>query len=100
VFLDTIDCPIDEFYKEVRAAKNETDDAYMLYFIDCLLASADYDSFYKVMAKQGNLLKQTRGQSKAEDKGSSGRGGGYAKGEGKSSKGDLDDEADGKYDEK
>jgi hypothetical protein len=45
-------------------------------FINCLLASADYDSFYKVMAKQGNqrVLKKSlnaqllrRADSKGEE---------------------------------
>ena len=46
-------------------------------FINCLLASADYESFYKVMAKQGNqrLLKKSlnsqllrRAETKSEGK--------------------------------
>jgi len=44
---------INDFYREVRDAQNETDDPYLLTFIDCLLASADYESFYKVMAREG-----------------------------------------------
>ena len=54
-----MDCSIEEFYQDVRDAQrdnNETD-PYILVFIDCLLASADYDSFYKVMYKQGLLSK-------------------------------------------
>lgn len=51
---------IEEFYREVRAAQTETEDPYLLVFIDCLLASADYDSFYKVMAKEGRKLSLAR----------------------------------------
>jgi hypothetical protein len=31
-------------------------DPYLSTFIDCLLASADYDSFYKVMSRAGRKL--------------------------------------------
>jgi hypothetical protein len=53
-YLDTLDCGIDEFYKDVRAAQHEKNDPYISTFIDCLLASADYESFYKVMAREGS----------------------------------------------
>jgi hypothetical protein len=48
------DIALDEFYQEVRDEQGKSDDPYIQVFIDCLLASADYDSFYKVMAKEGN----------------------------------------------
>ena len=35
---------------EVREAQTETTDPFLKTFIDCLLASADYESFYKVQA--------------------------------------------------
>jgi hypothetical protein len=38
----------------VRDEQNSNEDPYVQVFIDCLLASADYDSFYKVMAKEGH----------------------------------------------
>ena len=44
---------IEEFYRDVRDAQDDTTDPYLLTFIDCLLASADYESFYKVMSKEG-----------------------------------------------
>lgn len=37
----------------MRDAQEETTDAYLQTFIDCLLASADYESFYKVMSREG-----------------------------------------------
>ena len=52
-YLKTLDIPIDEFYREVRDAQNETEDPYISTFIDCLVASTDYDSFYRVMAREG-----------------------------------------------
>jgi len=83
-YLKSIDCSVEELYREVRAwrcvgrpstrprvsglrlipspktlppphivsqvreTQTETTDPYLKMFIDCLLASADYDSFYKV----------------------------------------------------
>lgn len=52
-YLKTLSVPIDEFYREVRDAQVETEDPYISTFIDCLIASTDYDSFYKVMAREG-----------------------------------------------
>ena len=55
VYLNTLDVSIEEFYKDVHEAQNEeTDDQYIRTFIDCLLASTDYDSFYRVMAREGS----------------------------------------------
>lgn len=52
-FVSQIDCTIEEFYAEVREAQDESVDPYLRVFIDCLLASADYESFYKVMVREG-----------------------------------------------
>lgn len=51
--MNTLDVTIEEFYQDVRDAQNDTTDPYLLTFIDCLLASADYESFYKVMSREG-----------------------------------------------
>lgn len=62
-YLHTLDVSIEEFYREVREAQEEAaDDKYISTFIDCLLASADYDSFYRVMYKEGakSLLRRMR----------------------------------------
>ncbi len=52
-YLLTLDHSIEDFYTEVREAQDESVDPYLRTFIDCLVASADYDSFYKVMVKEG-----------------------------------------------
>lgn len=51
--MNKLDIPIEEFYRDVRDAQHEVNDPYVQTFIDCLLASADYSSFYKVMAREG-----------------------------------------------
>lgn len=40
----------------MREAQHDSQDLYISTFIDCLLASADYDSFYKVMAREGSRV--------------------------------------------
>lgn len=67
--LNGLDCSIEEFYKDVKAAQHEDNDEYLQYFIDCLLASADYESFYKVMSKHGKLKKaSSKADAKADAK--------------------------------
>jgi len=53
-YLSTLDVTTEEFYRDVRDAQNETEDPYLQTFVDCLLASADYESFYKVMSREGS----------------------------------------------
>lgn len=62
-YLDKLDVNITEFYQEVRECQKHEQDPYILVFIDCLLASTDYDSFYKVMCKQGLLSKSKKSSS-------------------------------------
>ena len=66
-FVETLDCTIEEFYREVRDAQADDDDEYLKYFIDCLLASADYESFYKVMSKHGKLQQMSGGAGSGAD---------------------------------
>jgi len=56
----------------VRESQEETTDPYLKTFIDCLLASADYESFYKVMVREGKkkALKLKAAALKSEEKGS------------------------------
>ena len=72
-YLESIDCPIEELYTEVRLTQTETTDPYLKMFIECLLASADYESFYKVMIKEGKKLKAVT-MKKINDPKSPGRG--------------------------
>eukprot|EP01041_Mallomonas_annulata_P003595 gene3595-7145_t len=64
-YLRTVGVSIDEFYSELRETQDETTDPYILTFIDCLLASCDYKSFYRVMAKEA---KKRKPEAKAESK--------------------------------
>lgn len=52
-YLKTLDVSIEDFYAEVRQVKEDGDDPFLNTFVRCLLASADYESFYKVMYKEG-----------------------------------------------
>jgi hypothetical protein len=80
-YLNTLDIPIEDFYREVREAQEETEDPYVRTFIDCLVASTDYDSFYRVMAREGNrslsmkklgIKSPVKAEAKSEAKGQSG----------------------------
>jgi len=79
-YVQTLECSIEEFYREVREAQDETTDPYLKTFIECLLASADYESFYKVMVREGKkkslalkkaALKSESGEDKAASSSSS-----------------------------
>ena len=50
-YLMTLDSSIEDFYAEVREAQDESVDPYLRTFIDCLVASADYDSFLQSNGK-------------------------------------------------
>jgi len=52
-YLSTLDKSITEFYAELKDVQDDTMDPYLKTFVDCLLASADYESFYKVMVREG-----------------------------------------------
>lgn len=57
---------ITDFYTELSEAKETgIDDAGTQEFIYCLVASADYDSFYSVMVREGMKLEQAEAQAKA-----------------------------------
>ncbi|KAJ1419216.1 hypothetical protein B484DRAFT_351547 [Ochromonadaceae sp. CCMP2298] len=66
-YLKTLKVSIEEFYRDVRDAQAEEPDPYLQTFIDCLLASADYESFYKVMSREGqkSLSRKAAGGKKA-----------------------------------
>ena len=72
-YLMTLDSSIEDFYAEVREAQDESVDPYLRTFIDCLVASADYDSFYKVMVKEGKkratMMKASGSTPSADAKG-------------------------------
>lgn len=73
-YLKKLDIPIEDFYNDVRDAQGEAADPYITVFIDCLLASADYDSFYKVMSREGHrslTLKQMKAKTQTPGESSS-----------------------------
>ena len=76
-YLVSINCTVEELYREVAVVQNDPtrQDAYLMTFIDCLLASCDYESFYKVMVKEGKKLAASRPRASL---GSSGSGSGVA----------------------
>lgn len=66
-YLKSIGVTVEELYAEVRETQSEATDPYLKMFIDCLLASADYDSFYKVMVKEGRKFKAAAVKKQVSD---------------------------------
>ncbi len=63
-YLESLDCSIHDFYKEVREYDENADiEPYLKTFIHCLLASADYESFYKVMVREGRKSAYNKSRS-------------------------------------
>ena len=56
-YLQTLDTSIEDFYAAVRECDEDDADQYIGHFIKCLLASMNYESFYRVMAKEGKKKK-------------------------------------------
>lgn len=56
-YLGQLEIPLEEFHKEVAEIQEDSEDPYLKQFVKCLLASADYDSFYRVMAREGKNYK-------------------------------------------
>ena len=56
-YLGQLEIPLDEFHREVAEIQEDSEDPYLKQFVKCLLASADYDSFYRVMAREGRQYK-------------------------------------------
>lgn len=56
-YLGQLEIPLDDFHREVAEIQEESEDPYLKQFVKCLLASADYDSFYRVMAREGKNYK-------------------------------------------
>jgi hypothetical protein len=92
--LKTIDGSIEEFYRDVRDAQSDCADPYLSMFIDCLLASADYESFYKVMSKEGAKYAAKKKLMTPSTKADAKRSSEKVLPEGKG--GDMDDVADAK----
>lgn len=94
-YISALDISMEEFYRELRDVSNDPEikDKKLLHFVNYLVASADYESFYKLMSR---AAKKAR---KAESKtgGVVGLGASDSKAEGKDS---YDDANESKYSHK
>ena len=113
-YIESLDVSVTEFYRELSEIKDDPNikDKKLLHFVNYLVASTDYESFYKIMGRAakkarkvedaaaggGAGVAEERAESKSESKSSEGGGGSAAgaKAEGKASSGDRDS----KYDHK
>jgi hypothetical protein len=62
-YIESLDVSVNEFYRELAEIKDDPNikDKKLLHFVNYLIASTDYESFYKIM---GRVAKKAR---KAED---------------------------------
>lgn len=72
-YIESLDVSVTEFYRELAEVKNDPEikDKKLLHFVDYLIASTDYESFYKVMiraAKKERAVLDNRAESKSEGK--------------------------------
>lgn len=57
-FIQDTGYTVEEFYQAVRDAQQTDEDQDDAYFIECLLSSADYESFYRVMVREAKRQAQ------------------------------------------
>ena len=56
-YVESLGYTITDFYAEVRDVQvDSSTDEHMKLFIDCLIASMDYESFYKVMIREAKKI--------------------------------------------
>jgi hypothetical protein len=98
-YIESMDVSVETFYEELVEIKEDTSvkDKKVVHFVNYLLASTDYPSFYKLMVRAAKKLKQKReadpggfgddskgqgdgGADSKSDAKSSGGGGGRAEG--------------------
>ena len=72
-YLNTLDISIETFYRQLRELEEQGSelDWETSHFIDCLIASTTYESFYRVMQKLGRQSREAQ-MLKAESKSSNG----------------------------
>lgn len=98
-YLDTLEVPISEFYQQVREVQEESEDPYLRQFVKCLLASADYESFYRVMAREGRNYKLKKQQVELERRSSKGEPADSCDDDGPSSPARAEAKSTGSYDD-
>lgn len=98
-YIESLDVSINEFYRELSEIQNDPNikDKKLLHFVNYLVASTDYESFYKIM---GRAAKKARKLEDAlDDRAESKTSGGESK-SGEGSKAEGKASADSKYDHK
>lgn len=71
-YIESLDVSAMEFFKELSAVKNDPEikDKKLLHFVNYVVASTDYESFYKVMVRAAKKV-NAKAESKSEAKESS-----------------------------
>ena len=79
--------------------QEESEDPYLRQFVRCLLASADYESFYRVMAREGRNYKLKKQRVELERRSSKGEPSDSCDGDGPSSPARAEAKSTGSYDD-
>ena len=93
-YISTLDVSVNEFYRELLEVRDDPSikDKKLLHFVNYLVASTDYESFYKIMGRAAKKARQQQEgvdlDDRAESKSSGGGKREGSKAEGKSSGGD------------
>lgn len=74
-YIESMDVSINEFYRELAAVKDDKEikDKKMLHFVNYLVASTDYESFYKVMGRAAKRGRKVEERADAKSPGGGGQ---------------------------
>lgn len=101
-YIESLDVSVNDFYRELQDVQNDPEikDKKLLHFVNYLVASTDYESFYKIMGRAAKKARQEEGiPDQAESKSSAGESKTSERGSSKA-EGKVEDDRDSKYSHK
>jgi hypothetical protein len=102
-YIESLDVSVTEFYRELSDIKDDPNikDKKLLHFVNYLVASTDYESFYKIMGRAAKKARKLEESATLDDRAESKTGGDESKsGEGSKAEGKASYGGDSKYDHK
>ena len=73
-YIESLDVSVNEFYRELSEIKDDPNikDKKLQHFVNYLVASTDYESFYKIMGRAAKKARNQEADDRAESKSSGG----------------------------
>lgn len=103
-YITSLDVSPNEFYRELEAVQNDPNikDKKLRHFVNYLIASTDYESFYKIMGRAAKKARKVEGIDGLSDKAESKSSAGESKSgeDSKGGDGKASDDRDSKYSHK